>query len=52
MKDKGEIENVEAWICEYQGLVIVINYEGGGYDEKTIDVESIEDEFDYIPEGC
>ena len=50
--DKGDIVSVESYLCEYQGIVIIINYEDGGYDEKSIHHEDIDDEFEYVPEGC
>lgn len=49
--DKGEITNVESWI-EDGDLIIVINYEDGGYDEKRIYGEEFDNEFDYVAEGC
>ena len=48
---KGNIVNIESWI-EDGDIIIVINYEDGGYDEKIIYGEEVEQEFDYIPEGC
>ena len=52
MSDKGNIEKVTSWIEDDERLIIVINYEDGGYDEKTISLEEIDSEFDYVPEGC
>jgi hypothetical protein len=49
---KGEIANIETWTEDHLGIIIVITYEDGGYDEKTIYWEEIDHEFDYVPEGC
>ena len=48
---KGNIDNVSSWI-EDDMLMIVITYEDGGYDEKTIYLEEVDSEFTYVPEGC
>lgn len=47
-----EITHVEAFPEEGIGIIIVINYEDGGYDEKTIYFEDISSEFEYVPRGC
>ena len=51
MSEKGEIVSVDSWV-EDGDIMIIINYEDGGYDEKRIYGEEVEQEFDYIPEGC
>tara|TARA_Y100001963_G_scaffold159761_1_gene265088 strand:+ start:7063 stop:7218 length:156 start_codon:yes stop_codon:yes gene_type:complete len=49
---KGEIANIETWTEDHLGIIIVITYEDGGYDEKTIYWDDVDHEFDYVPEGC
>ena len=48
---KGEIESVESWVSH--GMIYtVINYEDGGYDIRSVDLELVEHEFEYVPEGA
>ena len=48
---KGKIESVESWIA-FGTLYTAINYEDGGYDIRSIDLELVEYEFEYVPEGA
>jgi hypothetical protein len=48
---KGEVVGVESWIAD-GSIYTVINYEDGGYDFRVVDLDLVEHEFEYVPEGC
>lgn len=51
----NENANVSAWLDDDIGqIIIVIETECGGYYERTIDVEDVQNgyDFSFIPEGA